>query len=407
MAEESGMKRFFKKLKDVGLKDMLHILLFVVAYPISLLYRLRRKDMWLVCEYENEARDNGYWFYKYVCEHTDQDVVYAINPKSPDYEKVAKLGETVSYGTLKHWIYYLAASVNISSQKGGKPNAAVCYLLEVYGVLKNKRVFLQHGITKDFADVFIYKNTKMRLFICGAKPEYDFVRSEFGYPEGFVAYTGFARFDYLLAPYEQKRQLLIAPTWRSWLRTASSDPYKKNSNKHITESEYYNTWRRFIESERLSELCRKYDMTAVFYPHRNVAHCFDDINSPGVTISNWEEYDLQLLMKESAMMLTDYTSAVMDFAYMGKPVIYYQFDYEKYRSEHFTQGYFDYERDGFGEVVSDEEALFEQVEELMKNPTMSDKYKKRLDGFFLFRDQDNCKRIYEQVKAVDKGDKNG
>ncbi len=397
------MKTFFRKLKTVSFKDLLHIVLFVVAYPVAMIYKRKRKNMWLVCEYENEARDNGYWFYKYVNEnHEEQDVVYAINSKSPDYEKVKTLGETVEYGTLRHWIYYLTARVNISSQKGGKPNAAVCYLLEVYGILKNKRVFLQHGITKDYAEVFIYNNTKMRLFICGAKPEYDFVKENFGYPESYVAYTGFSRFDYLLEPYPQKRQILIAPTWRSWLRTASSDPYKKNSNKHITESEYYKTWRNFIESDELSRICDKYDVTVAFYPHRNVAHCFDDIDidSNKIIIANWENYDLQLLMKESAIMLTDYTSAVMDFAYMQKPVLYYQFDYEKYRSEHFKEGYFNYERDGFGKVVYDEKSLLAELDSLMQSPVMTEEYIKRLECFFPLRDKNNCERIYESIKNI-------
>ena len=397
------MKTFFKKLKAVSFKDLFHIALFVLAYPVAMIYKRKRKNMWLVCEYENEARDNGYWFYKYVAENRkEQDVVYAISSKSPDYDKVKNLGETVEYGTFKHWIYYLAASVNISSQKGGKPNAAVCYLLEVYGILKNKRVFLQHGITKDMADVFIYPNTKMRLFICGAKPEYEFVKENFGYPEDYVAYTGFSRFDYLLEPYEQKRQILIAPTWRSWLRTASSDPYKKNSNKHITESEYYKTWRSFIESDALSEICDRYDVSVAFFPHRNVAHCFDDVKtaSDRIVIANWEEYDLQLLMKESMLMLTDYTSAVMDFAYMQKPVLYYQFDYDKYRSEHFREGYFNYERDGFGKVVYDEKSLLTELESLVKTPVMTDEYKTRLESFFPLRDKNNCERIYEAIKNI-------
>ncbi len=53
---------------------------------------------------------------------------------SVDYENVKKTGKTVKYGSFAHWILYLTAKVNISSQKGGKPNYAVCYLLEVYGI---------------------------------------------------------------------------------------------------------------------------------------------------------------------------------------------------------------------------------------------------------------------------------
>ena len=39
--------------------------------------------MWLICEDYNEARDNGYWLFKYIREQQpQQDVVYAINKKS-------------------------------------------------------------------------------------------------------------------------------------------------------------------------------------------------------------------------------------------------------------------------------------------------------------------------------------
>ena len=83
------MKTFFKKLKAVSFKDLFHIILFVTAYPIAMIYKRKRKNMWLVCEYKNEARDNGYWFYRYVREkHPEQDIVYAIELQAEDAKKV-------------------------------------------------------------------------------------------------------------------------------------------------------------------------------------------------------------------------------------------------------------------------------------------------------------------------------
>ena len=58
------MKRFFKKLTAVGFSDLLHIFKFVLAFIPSRFLKRKRKNMWLVCEYENEARDNGYWFFR-------------------------------------------------------------------------------------------------------------------------------------------------------------------------------------------------------------------------------------------------------------------------------------------------------------------------------------------------------
>ena len=145
------MRHFFHQCKFVKPRDIAAIFTFLLALPVSWIYKRKRKNMWLVCERAAEARDNGYWFYKYMREqHPEQDCVYAIKRQSPDYEKVAAIGgEIIEFGSFKHWVYYLVAELNISSQKEGKPNAAVCYLLEVYGIRKNKRVFLQHGIIKD------------------------------------------------------------------------------------------------------------------------------------------------------------------------------------------------------------------------------------------------------------------
>ena len=81
----------------------------------------------------------------------------------------------IQYGSFRHWIYYLAASKNISSQKMGKPNAAICYVLEVYGILRNKRAFLQHGIITADLSFLYYPHTKMSLFVTSTYDEWKYV----------------------------------------------------------------------------------------------------------------------------------------------------------------------------------------------------------------------------------------
>ena len=67
--------------------------------------------------------------------------------------------------------------------KGGKPNYAVCYLLEVYGILRNSRVFLQHGVILTNIDFLYYKNTKMSMFVTSTYREWEYVNNNYGYPE--------------------------------------------------------------------------------------------------------------------------------------------------------------------------------------------------------------------------------
>jgi hypothetical protein len=143
-------EQFFKRIKFVKVKDIIAIFPMLFGCILSIPFRLIKDNVWLVCERRDEARDNGYWFFKYLCEqHPEVDEVYAINRNSVDYNKVNALGKVIQFGSINHWIHYFAAKRNISSQKEGKPNAALCYILEVYLGMRKNRAFIRHGISID------------------------------------------------------------------------------------------------------------------------------------------------------------------------------------------------------------------------------------------------------------------
>ena len=60
------MKKFLLKLKSVTLHDYMHTILFLLAIIPAKILKCKRPKMWLVCEYGKEARENGFYFYKYV-----------------------------------------------------------------------------------------------------------------------------------------------------------------------------------------------------------------------------------------------------------------------------------------------------------------------------------------------------
>ena len=393
-----------EKLDRVNIKDLLAIPQFICAIPFATLLKRKRKDMWLICEDYNEARDNGYWLYRNIRQnHKEQDVVYAINKKSVDYKKVVGLGEVIQYGSFKHWIYYLAASKNISSQKGGKPNAAVCYLLEVYGILKNKRVFLQHGVICSDMPWCYYKNTKMRLFVCGAQKEYEFIRDTYGYPKNYVKYLGLTRFDGLHDFKVKENQILVMPSWREWIATPTSKSKNFDDVSDFKKTEYYQQWNNFLNSEKIKETLEKHDLQMIFYPHRNMQKYLKEFHpkSDRITIADWRKYDVQGLLKESAFLITDLSSIFMDFGYMRKPMLYFQFDMKKFREGQYQQGYFEYKRDGFGPVCEKLEEVEQELEKAAANQLQNDvEYLRREEAFFPLWDSDNCKRNYEAIKEI-------
>ena len=397
-------RNFREKLRLISIKDIISLFfIFPIAYFLSLFYRNRNKNLILICESEKEARDNGYWLFKYIREnHPEENVIYVIDLKSPDAHKVKELGECIQYWSLRHWIYYLSAGVNVSTQKAGNPNAAVFNLMEVYLGLKTNKVFLQHGITVSDAKWLYYENTKMRGFICGAEREYNVIEEKFGYPKGYVQYLGFPRFDNLHHNIVNNNQILVMPTWREWLNLNTKARNKFNEGSIFTESEYFKRWNEFLVNNDLKNFLEKNNLTLIFYPHRNMQKNLQDFqtSSDNIILADWKKYDIQELLKESAFLITDYSSVFMDFCYMRKPVLFYQFDYKKFREGQYEEGYYDY-KDGFGKSIDTLDELISDIQKQFNNKwILEDRYKEKIEKFFRIYDNQNSKRVYSFIKEI-------
>lgn len=391
---------FKDKIRFIDIKS---IISFVIVFPISTILKIKKKNIWIVSERPHEARDNGYWFYKYAREERkNNNIYYVIDKKSPDYKKISNLGNIIQFGSIKHYLYYLSASIHISAHiDGGMPNRRVCDFLERNRILKNKKVFLQHGITKDKISFGYYKDNRVNLFVCAAKPEYEFVKNEFGYPKGAVQLLGFARFDSLYND-SSKNQILLMPTWRAWLAKDKNISLDKAKERFL-ESEYFNKYNDLISNNDLINLLDKNNIKLIFYLHSDM-QIFSDlfkVNSDNIIIANSRDYDVQDLLKKSKLLITDYSSVAFDFAYMNKPIVYYQFDYTKYRQGQHAEGYYNYEKHGFGPVYSYSYEVIKYIKNLIDiGFTLPYEYKCRVNNFFNFRDKENCKRIYNYILNI-------
>lgn len=386
-----------RKIKKIQSKDLLAIFKLITAFIISKLYKVlkKNKDIWLISERENDAQDNGFFLFKYIREtYPNKQVFYAINYNSNSFVKVKSLGKHINFGSFKHYIYYFLASKNISSQIGsGEPAGQLALNLEILGIIKNKKVFLQHGVIKDILEFALYKNTKIDLFVCGAKPEFDFVKANFGYPENNVKYLGLCRFDNLHDFQVKKNQILLMPTWRQWI---------DNDGIEFIETDYFHTYNSLLNNKKLISYLKENNLELVFFPHNNVKKYINNFNiqSNDIKIFN-ETFDLQEILKTSAFLITDFSSVFFDFAYMKKPTIFYQFDTKKYRENHYAEGYFNYERDAFGPVYRTEEEIVnsiiyyhEKEFQMNKNDLI------KVEAFFELHDQKNTERTYEEISKL-------
>ena len=397
------MRRFIYQLKRVKLRDIVQVWKLPIALVCAPFYRIKHKDLWIVCEDRNEARDNGYWLFKHVrTEHKEQECVYAISSKSPDFDKIKELGDWVEYGTLKHWILYIASSKKISSQKAGNPNAAIFYFLEVYGLMRNKRVFLQHGVIFNDLKWLYYDVTKMSRFICGARPEYEFIRSTFGYPPENVVYTGLCRFDGLHEMDEKCDNLiLIMPTWREWIADEDGRLFDFEHTRKIEETEYFRTWTDLLCDAKLEELSKKYCCKFIFFPHRNMQKYMEYLpkSNSYLEVADASKYTVQELIKKASVMITDYSSVFVDMVYMKKPVVFYQFDYDKFRKGQYGEGYFSYKDNYFGESCPTKGELMDELERIIeKGFRVDDLYLEEHKKYFVLYDANNCERVFSVIK---------
>ena len=377
-----------------------HVLLLILLRPAAAVLRRTNRayrHLWLVMERGFDARDNGYWFFRYLREQQPQiNACFVIDPASPDAGRVSQLGRTVAWRSLKHYLMYLAADMLIGTHvQPASPDLMAFYHLRQAGIRpRGKQAFLQHGIIRNDMQFMKYPGLKVDFFASGGKMEYDYLVSGYGFPEGVIRCTGLCRFDNLLRGNHPVNEILVMPTWRG------SD-YPRG--ERFRETAYYRTFQSLLENPRLIRLLEERDLRPVFYPHIEMQEELDKFSSPSERIitASWRDYDVQDLLMRCSLLITDYSSVFFDAGYMEKPVIYYEFDVEDFRKYHYREGYFSAEEHGFGPVAETEEALVDDVYECAGNGfRMQEKYRKRLEAFFPVRDENNCERVYQAVSRL-------
>ena len=77
-----------KILKKISLKDILGIFIFVIlVIPAFIRKHILKKEIWLISEHLT-ARDNGYFFFKYMREnHPEIGCYYAVDYNHNDYDR--------------------------------------------------------------------------------------------------------------------------------------------------------------------------------------------------------------------------------------------------------------------------------------------------------------------------------
>lgn len=130
------------------------------------------------------------------------------------------------------------------------------------------------------------------------------------------------------------------------------------------------------------------------YIAANFQNVIDPAEHPGFTDVS-SRTDLNSLLIESDMLVTDYSSVCYDFMILQKPVVFFPYDLKHYEED--ERGFFEKYSDLVpGKVFLTPEALADAIIELSNVPSKpDDRYNLFFDKAFRYKDSDSTKRILE------------
>ncbi|MBR2188043.1 MAG: CDP-glycerol glycerophosphotransferase family protein [Eubacterium sp.] len=368
---------------------------------------LRRRNIWLVYEKQcNTAQDNGYFFFKYCMEQLPEkekrEIYYVMKKDSPDWDRVSMYGRNViPFMSFRHLLYLLSAQLYIGSE-----SKMHLYIWRAKVSLMRKRMrkietmFLQHGVTalkQDHAIFGVRAGYRMHYFVTTSKFEHEIILNNFGYHAEKIPITGFSRWDVLEdKSTEADRTILMMPTWRGWLEEVQPEAF--------IESDYFRNYSALLKSEKLAELLERTNCDMLFYLHPKFAGYIETFltdrpQSDRVRLVRFGEEPLNEIMMRARMLITDYSSVCWDMYYQKKPVLFYQFDLDKYNE---TNGsYIDMRTELFGRRTEDPDELLTLLEEMIAEDfRLPEKDLADYRKYFAYTDDQNSARIYRYLREM-------
>ncbi len=365
--------------------------------------KVNKKPVFLLMDRADEADDSARIFWEYLLDKKEVETYFVLSDEAKEYKKLKRKGNVVALYSEEHYKLALTADVIISSQCNGvieNPFWEDCeFFRDIYH--RPKMIFLQHGVIKDDMSVTLNRfNTNFTGFLTSTEAEWkSIIEYPYLYTEKEVWNFGLPRFDRLKS--KKRKIILIMPTWRKELMSQQWDAEKKNMlwnlNGDLKETNFYKRYFGLLNDKRLKKICRKYGYKIVFFPHPLFGKYFHRTLFKHYQIAN-RKVSYNKWFEQGALLITDYSSVAFDFLYLKKPVIYYQFDKEEFFKNHtYKPGYFNYDDELFGRVVTEQRELIDIIEDYIKNDcALQKEHVSNIEDLFL-RKNNHCTTLYKKL----------
>lgn len=367
-----GKKKFKKMLKNKN-----------TAYKLAYFHRYLKqpvKENVILFEtfMAKNYSDSPKYIYEYIAQnHPEYECVWAIN----DGAKIPYGAKTVKRFSFQY-AYYLAVSkylvFNVRPPLWYRKREEQVFLETWHGTPLKRLVFDQEEVTSaspKYKQQF-YRQRKDWDFLVSANPfSTKTFRSCFLY-EGEMLEYGYPRNDILYWPNKDeiaqqlkeklgipkdKKTILYAPTWR--------DDQHYGSGQYKFELAL--DWK--LMKERLQD-----DYVVLLRTHHYISDHID-VSGLGDFVINLSSYDdISEIYLISDICITDYSSVFFDYANLKRPILFYTYDFDKYKNQ--LRGfYIDMNTEVPGPLLYTSEQVVQAIEDIDE---ITEEYKERYDQFY-------------------------
>lgn len=374
--------------------------------------RQRYDGAWVFADRGAEADDNAEHLYRWTVRHRPEiNAWFLLDRTSPDWPRLSAEGFRLVAPGLGRKLLMLNTEHLISSQPA---YTSAGFDQKLYaGALPWRFTFLQHGVIKDDMSHWL-SDQPFDIFVTSSPAEHASIAGDdtpYTYTDRETRRIGLPRHDRLLElarqlPVEDIDTILLMPTWRGKLVAQGDEPGTDPVafRAAFRASEYATSWRALLGSDALRRVAERRGKRLVFMPHPGSAPFLDAFDAPAhIEVVTKAATSIQPLFCRSAAMVTDFSSVAFEMAYLRRPVVYFQFDRDRFFAgdHNWREGYFDYDRDGFGPVAMTPDEVARQLDLLLAPdaPALGE-YLARMERALPDRDGGACQRAFEAVRGI-------
>lgn len=395
-------KSFKKKIKKY--KKKIGDIYWWSKYKLAELYSnafLKSDNIALIGErLGNTANDSSYFLFDYINRNKGslkEKYYYVIKKEAKTADNLKCFDNVVWYGSFKHFAIFHAARKYIFSDS----MRDVFYRWKEVSEAHNykRKYFLQHGVFATSRAAGYYDSNSMfrrnelpDKFIVSSELEKKLVCKNFDFSSEQVVVTGLSRFDKLPKNNNIKnKKVLVLLTWRDELTSVSPEKF--------AHSNYYKKLMDILSSNELKAVLyeRGYTLEACLH-HKMSSFIKQTVSETLFKIHNMNEVNVQDLIINSDLMITDFSSAAFDMVYQNKPVIYYWFDEVSFFAKR-GGPLIDPLSEMPGPICRNISDIKDVLVSLIEsNVSVPRKYAAKYKKFFKYRDNKNCKRIISVIE---------